>query len=137
MTSSRIYAAGFAFVDLNSLSLFVLRRSQRVSEPGTWGTPGGYRERGEEPLETALRECQEEIGLVPAHRVLGAVEVPSRKGNYALFIAEVDGSSLDEIDLDETESMSAGWVSLDAPAPPHLHPGLRKAWRLVQHVAQK
>lgn len=135
MTSPRITAAGFAFVD-PVLGLFVVRRSARVSEPGTWGVPGGYREPGEEPLETALRECEEEIGIVPAHRILGIVQVPSRSGSYALYVAEVDAESLDAIDLDERENTDAGWASLDAPAPQDAHPGLRRAWRLLQQVVE-
>lgn len=54
---------------------------KRSVEPklGFWCLPGGYMELGETPEETALRELQEETGLVGRiDRILGADSNPSR-----------------------------------------------------------
>jgi 8-oxo-dGTP pyrophosphatase MutT (NUDIX family) len=43
---------------------------------GKWTFPGGHREEGEySPLETAYRECREEIGLVPDGEVVGKLKI--------------------------------------------------------------
>jgi 8-oxo-dGTP pyrophosphatase MutT (NUDIX family) len=49
----------------NSSSLILTRRSSRLkNHPGQWAFPGGRIEEGESPEEAALREMDEEIGLV-------------------------------------------------------------------------
>lgn len=49
------------------LSLLLTRRSDALrSHSGQVALPGGRAEPGETPLETALREAQEEVGLAPA-----------------------------------------------------------------------
>ena len=45
--------------------LFLARPSPFCHRGGTWGIPGGALDWGEEPLEGALREFGEEIGVVP------------------------------------------------------------------------
>ncbi len=46
--------------------ILVLRRSSSVrTYKGLWGGVAGYIEPGEEPLQTAMKEIQEEIGLRP------------------------------------------------------------------------
>jgi 8-oxo-dGTP diphosphatase len=52
--------------------LLVLQRDDRpgLLWPGCWDLPGGEREPGETPLQTVLRETQEEFGLtVPPSRI--------------------------------------------------------------------
>lgn len=46
--------------------LFVLRPDGPHAHAGQVAFPGGMRERGETPLQTALRECHEEVGAAPA-----------------------------------------------------------------------
>lgn len=42
--------------------LLLLRKGERAL---TWGLPGGMREDGETPLECAIRESDEELGVMP------------------------------------------------------------------------
>jgi 8-oxo-dGTP pyrophosphatase MutT (NUDIX family) len=45
-------------------------------ENGNWTFPGGHREEDEySPLETAQRECEEELGLVPDGKLVGRLKL--------------------------------------------------------------
>ncbi|MDY7100538.1 MAG: NUDIX hydrolase [Actinomycetota bacterium] len=50
---------------------FLALRSQWTHKGGTWAIPGGALNRGEEPLDGAMREFEEEIGrgLVPDYEI--------------------------------------------------------------------
>ncbi len=74
-----------------------------------WGKliiPGGYVERDENPLETAVRECQEETGVTV--RPVGLLGVRfNAKDWYAVFLAEyVSG----EPRSDQRENSEALWL---------------------------
>lgn len=60
--------------------LLFIRRSHRMSRnPGEIAFPGGRIDPGEEPLQAALREADEEIGLAPGDvEVLGRLELIER-----------------------------------------------------------
>jgi len=46
--------------------ILILRRSDKVgSFQGYWSCVSGYVERGEDPLDTAIREIEEEVGIPP------------------------------------------------------------------------
>ena len=48
----------------------IFRRSGTLNS-GTWGIPGGKVDTGEDPKESAKRECEEETGTFPAGRFTG------------------------------------------------------------------
>ncbi len=53
------------------VAVFVARRSMYTHQGGTWAIPGGALHRGEQPLDAALREFAEEIGVaVGEHTVV-------------------------------------------------------------------
>jgi len=59
-------------------TVLMTRRHQDISYPGHWVFPGGRADPGDaHPIETALREAEEEIGLDPSR-----VEVLGRLGDY-------------------------------------------------------
>jgi 8-oxo-dGTP pyrophosphatase MutT (NUDIX family) len=58
-------------------SVIVTQRPAGISFPGHWVFPGGRADPGESPVETALREAEEEIGLTSDR-----VEVLGRLGDY-------------------------------------------------------
>lgn len=134
--SELIKAAGFAFVDPESFSVFLTQRGPNISDPGIWGVPGGHIEKGESPLDGAMRECFEEIGIIPPHRVLGVIKLPKRKHVYALYVADAAPRSLERVKLDGYETVDFGWASLDAAPPRGVHPGIEQCWDLIRHLVE-
>lgn len=49
--------------NINESVLLIKRRDDVKHVPGKWSLPGGWLEYGESPLETAVREVKEEVGL--------------------------------------------------------------------------
>jgi 8-oxo-dGTP pyrophosphatase MutT (NUDIX family) len=131
-----VNAAGFAFVDLRLDIVFLGLRSKNVANPHTWGFPGGQLDRGESALDGAMRECLEELGTLPPHRVMGVIKIPKRKSVYALYVAEVEASSLNHLRIDKFETDKVGWFPLDE-VPSSAHPGVRFAWPLLQSLVAR
>lgn len=64
-------------------AFLLCRRAARMnSHAGQWALPGGRLDDGETPIDAALRECDEEIGLRPtADDVIGLLDdYPTRSG---------------------------------------------------------
>jgi ADP-ribose pyrophosphatase YjhB (NUDIX family) len=71
--------------------LFLARRSAFCHRGGTWGIPGGALDWGEEPLEGALREFGEEIGVVPSSFTVAEVHEDDHGGwSYWTIVVDVD-----------------------------------------------
>src|SRR3954464_10637301 len=92
---------------------------------GTWGTPGGALHEGEPPEQGALREVQEELGLLPDDVVLGARSVDDHGGwSYTTVLAR-PAREIRAADLRlHGESTAVAWIRLDRLAEVPLHPGL-------------
>jgi 8-oxo-dGTP diphosphatase len=70
---------------------FVALRSQHTHMGGTWAIPGGALAAGETPVEAALREFHEEIGMVlPAERVVQISEDDHGGWAYWTVVIDVD-----------------------------------------------
>lgn len=54
--------AGILVVACDTGRILLLKRSEEVSEPGTWGTPGGKIDPRESARSAAVRELEEETG---------------------------------------------------------------------------
>ena len=66
--------------------------------PGYWDLPGGGREGDESPLECALRECHEELGLnVPASSVIWQRAFTEGTRTKWFFVAKLPRASADEV----------------------------------------
>jgi 8-oxo-dGTP pyrophosphatase MutT (NUDIX family) len=92
---------------------------------GTWGTPGGALHAGEPAHVGALREVQEELGLLPDDVVLGARSVDDHGGWAYTTVLGTPARSLEPGDLRlNGESEGAAWIPLDGLDAVRLHPGL-------------
>jgi 8-oxo-dGTP pyrophosphatase MutT (NUDIX family) len=59
------------------------QRSEHVTHPLTWSFWGGKSESDERPIETLLRECREEMGVLPdIEKVYPIHQFTSDDGNF-------------------------------------------------------
>ncbi|GGS76213.1 coenzyme A pyrophosphatase [Planobispora rosea] len=66
-------------------SVIVIKRAYRGRNAGQWALPGGRLEAGETPLQAALRELHEEIGLTAApDAVLGRLDDFPAASNFTI-----------------------------------------------------
>lgn len=78
--------------------------------------PGGRREKGEAPVDTALRETWEEIGIPPASiQILAPLDIIQDISDRVIypFLGWLDGESLTHIALSEDEVQDIFFVPLD------------------------
>ena len=73
-----------------------------------WTFPGGIVDPGETPLEGAIRETREEVGIVLKPADVTFVAVVNRKSDFAetfqfIFKAKLDTGSLNDIILQQSE----------------------------------
>ena len=109
-----------------------------------WGTPGGFCERGEHPLETVEREVLEETGLrirVAAYLGVWVDDYADERGgddneiiNVAYYLAEPAGGS--EADFDPAEVSELRWFPWDELPPDLAPPGTLEAVLAAARVAR-
>jgi 8-oxo-dGTP pyrophosphatase MutT (NUDIX family) len=93
---------------------FLARRSEYTHRGGTWAIPGGALDEGETPLEGALREFAEEIGVPLGDHTVAEVH-ESNHGNWSYWTIVVDVPErfpLPEVLHGETADVE--WVHRDA-----------------------
>lgn len=74
-----------------AMSYFLARRAPETHLGGTWAIPGGALDEDETPLEGAVREFGEEIGVsLPAFRVVGTYEDDNGSWSYFTLVLEVE-----------------------------------------------
>lgn len=125
--------AGCLFLALNSGNVLIGKRSEKVMEPGTWGTWGGKVDDGEEPLETLSRELREEAGFNKNANYIGVYvfkEGEFRYYNYLVTVPQEFQPTLNE----ETDDFE--WTSIDN-LPQPLHFGLEVALPYYKSAIRK
>lgn len=95
-----------------------------------WMGAGGHMEAGESPLQTVIRECEEEIGLKVTEATLfdlthfDDVNRKSCKEHYDFFY-KVELSSTPDLKADRGEFHEAGWYTFDEVLKKKLLPKYR------------
>lgn len=97
-----------------------------------WSLPGGIIDAGESPVEAAIREVREEVGLIFDISELNLAMVASRRSEEWLsyqfiFRANITDERLHELTLQETEIDESRFVSREAV----LSAGDNYSWTIV------
>jgi 8-oxo-dGTP diphosphatase len=126
-------AAGLLLTDPARTGVLTQKRAAGVHQGGTWALVGGAIDRGEGPIEAALREAHEEAGLAPdTITVLGTIPGADHGSwTYTYVLAEGERPPEDELAPAGVSSWEADrtlWVDLDLVPELRLHPGLRADW---------
>ena len=85
-----------------------------IKFPNMWSFPGGGSEKGEEPLQTAIREVYEETGLrvYPQDlKILYQTKDPDDKKNVYFFACEKWEGKIDQNKV-KSEHQKSEWVKL-------------------------
>lgn len=111
-------------------------RSVHAHQGGTWSCPGGAIDRGESPLEAALRETTEEVGAPPRpHRMLGEyVFAPAGDWRYVTSVIEVPHRFGTAANFETTE---VRWCTGEEIERLELHPGFAAAWPHLWAIARR
>ncbi len=122
----RVGAAGLLAVDAERGSL-VQHRVGWSHFGGTWGLPGGALREGEDAIEGAIREAQEEAG-VPDAAVRPRFTSVYDIGIWSYTTVVADVVIAFEPIISDPESVALEWVSFDAVEDRPLHPGFAASW---------
>lgn len=117
-------ASGCIFLAVDTGRVMLQQRSNQSSHPRTWGFFGGKGEKAERPIQTLLRELEEEIGMLPnVEKVypLNKFTSPDRKFTYNTFVVTIYEEFVPVLN---NESDGFCWVKIgNWPRP--LHPGVK------------
>lgn len=94
---------------------------------GTWGLPGGARNRDESALQGALREATEEAG-VPHSSVRARLASVLDLGFWSYTTVVVDVLEAFDAQATDPESIELRWVPVSEVDDLPLHPGFDEAW---------
>lgn len=122
--------AGALIIARDTGRVFLVLRSSKVKEPGTWGVLGGAIDESESPDQAARRETFEEVGYTGDIELHRSYVFRSDEFVYHNFIGVVDSEFKPTLNW---ESVDAGWFDIDdLPSP--LHFGLEQ---LLAHDRDK
>ena len=130
MEPSIVTAVGVWFYSVPTRRYLYLMRND-PKHPGSWGLPGGRVESGETLMQAITRECEEELGNMPAYSRMIPLEkfTTSDLGfEYHTFFCLVDQEFRPNLNHEHT-----GYAWIDTGIWPRpMHPGL---WSTVNFEA--
>lgn len=89
-----------------------------------WVLPGGGIERGEESIQAAIREVQEETGLVLSNLLYVSERAYTNQYKKVTVFYYTATTTTEDLIIDGQEIVNAGWFSLDSlpiEVSPRLH----------------
>ncbi len=100
--------AGLGHAQDTSAALILTRRSGGLkNHPGQWAFPGGSIDPGEDPVQTAFRELEEEVGLsLPGSRLLGQLDDFVTRSGFHISPLVIWGGTIEQLDANEQEVAS-------------------------------
>jgi mutator protein MutT len=113
--------AGIIYTD--GKQILLLKRSEKGDHNGTWGIPGGKAERGETPIDTAIRECKEECGHGAEGSRFDKLHTKDGSHSWTTFFYAVD-EPFDCTISDEHSDWK--WVKINDLNKMNLHPKLKE-----------
>ncbi len=125
-------AAGLLLVDIAEGSRRVLlqHRAPWVHNGDTWGIPGGARDSHESPLQAALREANEEIGIeITLVRSHGEHCDDHGDWRYDTIVATAPQEAL--LFEHNHETVDLRWFFIEELGDLNLHPSFAKSWPSV------
>ena len=118
-------AAGLVLV--RDQSILLQHRAPWVHNGDTWGIPGGARDSHESPLEAALREANEEIGIdIKLLNTVGEFVDNHITWSYHTIIAKADPALVAHEMNDE--SLEVKWIPIAEIEKQKLHPSFANTW---------
>jgi 8-oxo-dGTP diphosphatase len=114
--------------DDEEVRFLLQERSAGVQYGGTWSTPGGAMHPGENPVNAAAREFQEELGIVPGLLAKYRTTLTSDHGGWAYHTILAESGTMFELPKTgsgstEWESAGTRWVTMKEMEDLPLHPG--------------
>jgi 8-oxo-dGTP diphosphatase len=104
---------------------------------GTWALPGGARDSHETTVDAAIREAEEEAGIIAEMLRVRAerVTAKARSGwTYTTVIADAASTLATTRNLESTELR---WVPETDVGKLRLHPGFKASWEALQARSMK
>ena len=117
-------ASGCCFLALDTGRIMLQQRSESAKHPLTWSFWGGKAKKDERPIETLLRECREEVGLLPDIEKVYPIHTflsDDEKFTYHTFCITVFEEF---IPVCNNESAGYAWVKIGTWPKP-LHKGAK------------
>lgn len=110
-------------------AVLLQHRAAWSHQGGTWALPGGARDSHETTTHAAVREAEEEAGIVADHLRVRAERVTARAGSgdwtYTTVVADTDTMLTT---VPNGESTELRWVPEDRVTDLPLHPGFAASW---------
>jgi 8-oxo-dGTP diphosphatase len=113
------------------LTVLLQRRNWWSHHGGTWGLPGGAADSHETPVQTALREAEEECMVPPGAVTVHGIFLDDH-GGWAYRTVFASAPEPFRVFPDSDESDEATWVPVAEVAKLTLHPGLGEHWAALR-----